>query len=245
MRILVAIGVLLGAADLAWGADLPPAPSAVAPAIYAPAPPPVYNWTGFYAGVNVGGSFVTANSTDTFTGGVLGGVSSTGSGHANGAVAGGQVGFNYQIDAFVLGMEGDFDWSGVSSTAVAGCGVGCTVTGKSNVPWIATIRGRAGVALDRVLLYGTGGAAFTDLSQNITATGFGTLFNASSTEVGWTIGAGVEAAIAQNWTVKAEYLYVQTNATLSGPVSLIGGTLSDSGTVKDNIIRGGLNFKYP
>jgi outer membrane immunogenic protein len=168
-----------------------------------------------------------------------------GIGDANGAVAGGQVGFNYQIDAFVLGMEGDFDWSGVSSTAVAGCGVGCTVTGKSNVPWIATIRGRAGVALDRVLLYGTGGAAFTDLSQNITATGFGTLFNASSTEVGWTIGAGVEAAIAQNWTVKAEYLYVQTDATLSGPVSLIGGTLSDRGTVKDNIIRGGLNFKYP
>jgi outer membrane immunogenic protein len=205
-----------------------------------PAPPPVYNWSGFYLGANAGWSFINVTDTATFTGGVLGGVAATGTGTANGAVAGGQIGYNYQINAAVLGIEGDFDWSGVSETATSGI-----VSETSKVPWLATIRGRAGFAVDRVLFYGTAGVAFVDVSDDVTATGVGTLFNASQTDVGWTVGAGVEAALTQNLTVKVEYLYVDADLSLSGPVALIGGNLAFSGTLSESIVRAGINFKYP
>jgi outer membrane immunogenic protein len=243
MRAFVAIGGLLAATSLAWGADIAPGPyppPAPAPAVYAPAPPPVYDWTGFYIGANAGWSFVNVTDTATFTGGLLGGLSASGTGSANGAVAGAQIGYNYQVNAVVLGMEGDFDWSGVSETATAGI-----VSQTSKVPWLATIRARVGFAVDRVLFYGTAGAAFVDVSDNVTATGFGTLYNASQVDFGWTVGAGVEAAFAQNWTARVEYLYADTNLSLSGPVALIGGNLAFSGTLSDSIVRAGINFKYP
>lgn len=243
---IVVVGSLLAATSLARGADLPmPGPAPSAPAVYAPAPPPAYDWSGFYIGANGGYGFASANTTDVFTGGVLGGLVASGSGNASGGVAGGQIGYNYQINAAVLGIEGDFDWSGQSKTTTVGCGVGCTISGTSKIPWLATIRGRAGVAIDRVLIYGTAGVAFTDVSDSVSATGVGSIFSASSTNVGWTAGVGVEAALAQNWTVRAEYLFVQTNATLSGPLTLLGGTVSESGTINDSIVRAGLNFKYP
>jgi|HubBroStandDraft_6_1064221.scaffolds.fasta_scaffold581001_2 outer membrane immunogenic protein len=113
------------------------------------------------------------------------------------------------------------------------------------MPWIATIRGRAGFAVDQVLFYGTAGVAFVDVSDEITATGFGTLYNASQVDFGWTVGAGVEAAFAQNWTARVEYLYVDTDLSLSGPLTLVGGNLGFSGTLSDSIIRAGINFKYP
>jgi outer membrane immunogenic protein len=113
------------------------------------------------------------------------------------------------------------------------------------MPWIATIRGRIGIAIDRVMLYGTGGVAFVELSDNINAAGFGSLFSAASVNAGWTIGAGVEAAFAQNWTARVEYLFVQSNFSLTGPVALVGGNLSYTGTLSDNIVRAGINFKYP
>jgi outer membrane immunogenic protein len=238
MRVLVAIGGLLAATNLVWAADLPPAPYP-APAAYVPAPPPVYNWTGIYAGANLGWGF--ANNTDT---GVLrlfvAPLTTTSTGTANGAVAGGQIGFNYQINAVVLGIEGDFDWSGLSSTAAVPL-----VSETSKLQWIGTVRGRAGFALDRVLLYGTGGVAFIGLSDNINVTGFGNIFSAAQTNVGWTVGAGVEGALTQNLTVRAEYLFVQSNYSLSGPIALVGGTLSYTGTISDNIVRAGINFKYP
>ncbi len=241
MRIFLAIGGLLAATSLAWAADIAPAPYPTPPPVYVPPPPPPpYNWTGFYAGANAGWGFANINDTATITGGALGGLTGTGTGTANGAVAGGQIGFNYQINALVLGMEGDFDWSGLSSSSTAGI-----LSQTAKMPWIATIRGRAGVAIDRVLFYGTGGVAFMDLSDNITAAGFGTLYSAASVNVGWTIGAGVEAAFAQNWTARVEYLFAQSDFSLSGPLALVGGNLSYTGTLSDNIIRAGVNFKYP
>jgi outer membrane immunogenic protein len=129
---------------------------------------------------------------------------------------------------------------GLSSTSTAGI-----LSETAKLPWIATIRGGVGFAIDRVMLYGTGGVAFVDLSDNINAAGFGSLFSAASVNTGWTIGAGVEAALAQNWTARVEYLFVQSNISLNGPLALVGGNLSYTGTLSDNIIRAGINFKYP
>lgn len=189
--------------------------------------------------MNGGGTFASVTDTSTIAGGLAAG-SASGSGSANGGVFGGQIGFNYQINQIVLGMEGDFDWSSISSTSTL-----AILSETSKIDWLATIRGRAGFAVDRIMFYGTGGVAFVPTSDNVTAAGFGTIFNAASTNVGWTVGAGVEAALAQNWTAKVEYLFVDSKFTLTGPLALVGGTGTINGTLTDNIVRAGVNFKYP
>jgi outer membrane immunogenic protein len=236
---------VVGLAGSAFAADLPPAAPPRAPAVYVPAVVPVYNWSGFYIGINGGWGWASGTITDTVTGSSLGSLTGTSSGNINGGIFGGQIGANYQIDALVLGIEGDWDWSGQKRTDTFGCGVGCTVSENIKIGWIATVRGRIGYAMDRVLLYATGGAAFTHTSDNVTATGNGTIFNASSTNAGWTIGAGGEWAFAQNWTGRIEYLYVGTKVNQSGALPVVGGTLTESGNIHDSLIRAGINFKFP
>lgn len=87
------------------------------------------------------------------------------------------------------------------------------------------------------------GVAFVDISQNITASGFGTLFNASQVDYGWTAGVGAEDAFTQNWTARVEYLFVDADLSLSGPFGGVG-TLSHSGTITRNIVRSGINYKF-
>ena len=120
MRVFVAFGGLLAATGFACAADLPGAPLSAPPprapaAFVAPQP---YSWTGFYVGANAGGTFVNVNDTATITGTLLGNATATSSGNATGAVAGGQLGFNYQIGPAVFGLEGDFDYSSISKTAI-------------------------------------------------------------------------------------------------------------------------------
>jgi outer membrane immunogenic protein len=226
-RILIAGAFLLAAAAQALAADLP-----------APGPPPpyypvvpFYNWTGFYLGLNGGGAFGNSNWTDPFDG-------PSGNFTVSGFLVGGTIGANYQIGSWVLGVEGDGDWSNLSGTTFnASCaGVGCTT--QSN--WLATVRGRAGYAWDRVLFYGTGGAAFANVQAAAGALPF-----FSSTQVGWTAGAGVEYAFLPNWTAKVEYLFVDL-ANASCPVGNCGATggVNTTVTLNENIVRGGINFKF-
>jgi opacity protein-like surface antigen len=158
---------------------------------------PVVNWTGIYLGFNAGYSFGGSDRTDSVTGG------STGSFGASGFVFGGTVGANYQLGSIVLGVEADGDWADDSGfgtfTAAAICAGGCLT--KST--WLSTVRGRAGYAFDRFLVYGTAGAALGNVQAN-----FSNDPVTSSTEAGWTVGAGVEVAFAPNWSAKAEYLFV-------------------------------------
>jgi opacity protein-like surface antigen len=105
------------------------------------------------------------------------------------------------------------------------------------LPWIATVRGRIGSAIDGALgalLYGTAGVAFTHASASATTAASGTIVNTSSTNVGWTAGLGGEAAFAQNWTARIEYLYIATDVKFSGPLG-IGGTVSQTAKVSDNL----------
>src|SRR5262249_18508880 len=151
----------------------------------------------------------------------------------------------YQTGAFVLGVEGDF--SGLSTrptitrTGVLSTGDTFSITNSVKNDWLATVRGRAGFAIDRSLIYVTGGAAFSDLhySQVYTDTLFATTggFNVSHTKTGWTIGAGWEYAFGYNWSVKAEYLHVRFSSF--GATGLItsttGGTNVTHGTVREDI----------
>jgi outer membrane immunogenic protein len=246
-RILFAGVFAFAAAGQAFAADLPPGPPPPpprAPATYVPAPVPYYNWSGFYFGINGGYGFGSGTGTATIAGNPLFAGTVATSGNANGGLAGGTVGFNYQWAAVVLGLEGDFDWSGQSRSSTYAAG---TVSDTTKIPWISTFRARVGYAFDRILIFGTGGVAYSDFTDTATITGVaGNAWSPSTWALGWTAGGGVEVALAPNWTAKAEYLFVQTKPNLSGAISAAagGGTISESATINDNLIRAGVNFKF-
>jgi outer membrane immunogenic protein len=209
-RILIAGAFALAVGGPALAADLPPPPPR-APATYVPTTVPYYNWGGIYIGVNAGYGFGTVTPSPA------GSVAFSPSGF----LVGSTLGANFQAGAFVFGLEGDIDYSGVTTTMPAADG-----GGTFNSRWIATARGRAGYAIDRVLLYVTGGGAFANLqAPGITTTG-----------TGWTAGAGVEFALAQNWTAKAEYLFVDIpNASIAAGASA---------KFTESMARVGVNYKF-
>jgi outer membrane immunogenic protein len=241
-RILIAGALALATAAPAFAADLPPAapPPPRAPVAYVPAP--VFSWTGFYVGLNAGGAF--GNSSWTTPAGSVSSFSTLG------ALAGAQIGGNYQIGQFVIGAEADADWqnlrgatgSGLCAPAIIG---GCAVASN----WIATVRGRAGFAADRVLLYITGGGAFTNVKPSTGALPFG-----GGSEAGWTAGGGVEYAFTDNWTAKFEYLYARFQSAACNAGSCSAGNAALAGgfpgvapatvSFNENIVRAGVNYKF-
>jgi outer membrane immunogenic protein len=217
-RLFLAAVALVALAGMASAADLPPGP----PTYYkGPAfVPPPYTWSGFYLGVNGGGglgrsAWVTTNAFNI-----------------SGGIVGGTLGYNYQFGHAVVGAEGDIDWSGIKGSTTGGCPAGCS-TGDS---WLSTVRGRLGYAADRFMPFVTGGAAFGNINASTPG-----LAGGSSTNAGWTIGAGLEFAIAGNWTAKAEYLYVNLGKFNCG---LNCGAVTDNVSFSENLIRGGINYRF-
>jgi iron complex outermembrane receptor protein len=213
------------------------APDPPRPLLAKAAPPPV-NWSGFYLGINGGYSFGGSNWTDSVTG------AATGEFGTSGFLFGGTLGANYQIGALVFGIEGDGDWTDASGfgtfTATPLCAGGCLTRNG----WLSTVRGRAGYAFDRFLAYGTAGGAFGNVQGGFSN---GAVSNVTST--GWTVGGGVEIAIAPQWTAKAEYLFVDlangsctTDCAIQNPN---GPPLIPNIAIKFNesIVRAGVNYK--
>lgn len=216
-RIVLAAAAFAMSMGAAHAADMArrPAMATKAPAYVAP----IYNWSGFYAGINGGGGWGNAS--------VSGPLSTGGDFDTSGGVVGGTLGFNYQMGQIVYGLEGDIDWTNLKGSATCGVGVSCEA--KNN--WLGTARGRIGYAFDRFLPYVTGGLAVGDVKTS--ATGFG---SSSSTKAGWTLGGGVEAAIAGPWTAKVEYLYVDLENA--------DAPLGSSTDFKTNLVRGGINYRF-
>jgi outer membrane immunogenic protein len=219
MKRLFAAGVaLLALAGTGAAADLYPAPYYRAPA--APYAVPLFTWTGFYLGLNGGGAF----GSSTWD--------SAGSINTSGGLVGGTIGYNYQVNHFVVGAEADIDWAGISgTTTTAACPAGC----KTGDSWLSTIRGRAGYAADRFLPFITGGAALGNI--NATTAGLTT----SATNAGWTVGAGLEFSFSPNWSAKAEYLYVNLGKFNCG---FNCGAPTDNVSFSANIVRGGINYRF-
>jgi len=215
----------------AFAADLPTAPPLVPP-VYGPVGDLTYNWAGIYVGLNGGYGF--ANSTWTSSTGVTGNIA------GSGGVGGGTLGVNFQVKQFVFGLESDLDYSRLTSGKTSTiCSVSGFFTCQTENTWLSTVRGRAGFTLDRVLFYATAGGAFGNI-QTI-ADGV----SSASTQAGWTVGAGVEIAVAQwNWTAKLEFLYVDlrngscTTVCFSPPGPAFNVSLTDG------LVRGGLNYKF-
>jgi outer membrane immunogenic protein len=240
-KFLAFLCAALGLSTSAFAADLPPPVAPRAPAVYVPPVLPVYNWSGIYVGGNGGWGWGNAKFTIPVQPGFPTGVSDTI--NDSGGVAGGTVGVNWQTGGFVFGVEGDWDWSGINTGTTATI---CQVTGtcQTGNNWLATLRGRAGYAADRVLFYGTAGGAFANMQ---------TVFNGVTTthdQAGWTAGAGIEWAFADNWTAKVEYLFVDIgsgnfNCTTLTCTGFNGGQpITGSASLTENLVRAGVNFKF-
>jgi len=219
-RFVLAFAALAAWAGTAAAADLGrPAP---VPYYKAPEIAPVYNGSAFYIDINGGGGWGTSQWT------------TSGSFNTSGGLIGGTVGYNYQMNQVVLGVEGDIDWANISGTTNAAgvCALGCTTKDS----WLGTVRGRVGYAADRFMPYLTGGLALGDIKASLP--GF---TGAVTTNAGWTIGGGIEFAILGHWTAKAEYLYVDLGSFNCG---LSCGAATQNVTFTTNLLRGGVNYRF-
>ena len=219
--LLASVGLLALGLASASAADM------ARPAYKAPAyvPPPLYNWTGFYVGINGGGAFGRSKFDNGF---------GTESFDVNGGLVGGTIGYNYQVGQWVFGLEGDVDWSDIRGSSSNGFCSGLTCSTRND--WLATARGRLGYAFDRFLPYVTAGGAFGNIKTEVT--GFP---GQDTTKAGWTAGAGLEFAINGPWTAKVEYLYVDLGKDTCGAGNCPLSTTNDFTT---NIVRAGVNYRF-
>ncbi len=234
LSVVATTAVSLATLISAQAADLPMAPSYQPPVVVAQQ---VYNWTGFYVGVNGGYAWGQQDPfniiTDRFD---------SISTDLSGGVFGGTFGAQIQSGHVVMGLEADIDWANIkgSTTAiptVAGIPFpGASVNATTNIDWESTVRFRAGYAADNWLFYGTGGFALLGAKTNLTtvsggAVCQGVLLNCSGTnrQVGLALGGGLEYGFTPNLSGKLEYLYI---AAASLEVS------------RHSEIRAGLNYRF-
>jgi outer membrane immunogenic protein len=206
----LALVTMMGAAN---AADLPRRQEMPTKAPLYSAP---YNWTGFYLGINGGGGFGRSNWNGAGTGSL----------NTSGAVVGGTIGYNWQFNQTVFGLEGDADWSSIRGSA--SCTFGSCETRND---YLATVRGRLGYAFDRFMPYVTGGLAIGNVKANSPVS------STDNTRAGWTVGGGLEFAIAGPWTAKVEYLYADLG---KNSCAACGGDVD----FKTNVVRAGLNYRF-
>lgn len=213
----------LAAAVPAFAADIPYQAPAEAPAL------PLFTFTGLYLGGQIGYAW----GTDTLTLYPWGiGTHFT----PNGIIGGAHVGYNWQMNQFVAGLEGDVEGTGIDTSYSPGGPLYTT-----QIPVQGSIRARLGVVFDRALLYATGGAAFAGFNTSYTGFGFE---EDSHTQAGWTIGGGIEYALTGNWSLRAEYRYTDFGH-LTDPTPFVfglGTTVTHHET--ENAVRAGFSYKF-
>ena len=188
--------VALSAAAPALAADLAARPYTKAPPAAIAA---VYDWSGFYIGVNGGGG--SARSTWDVVGG-----GREGSHDATGGTVGGQIGYRFQSGQFVFGLEGQGNWADFSGDNVSAL---FATRNRSRIDSFGLITGQVGYAWNNVLLYVNGGAAVVGAKYDVYSTASGALL-ASNDQTRWggTVGAGLEFGFAPNWSVGVEYNHI-------------------------------------
>lgn len=234
---LLASAGTIALASAAFAADLP---SRAPPPVYIP-PTPIFSWTGIYVGGQVGYGWGTQKANVALPNGNI----IYNSYSAEGVIGGAHVGYNYQANQWVIGLEGSVDGTSLSKTSVPGTNGfffpagGVSFTTSSPVQ--GSIRGRLGIAWDRALIYATGGAAFGGFNATYsTPIGYTSL---SSTRVGWTVGGGIQYAVTNNWSVYAEYRYSDFGSYTHYPASF-GLPIGVSRHFTQNQVQVGFSYKF-
>jgi len=232
----VAVSALFGGSAVA--ADLArPAP------VYAPPPVlvPLFTWTGCYVGGNVGGIWAKSDWNDTIVG-------DFGTNTASGALGGLQGGCNYQVGAWVFGIQGDYDWSNVNNNTANV--IFPVLSDQTQIKSLGSVTGRVGYSWDRFLAYFKGGGAWLQSNYSVQVAGFN-VATASNTNTGWTVGVGGEYAFLNWLTGFVEYDYYNFNngnsnnlvctPAVCAPAVAFGNV---GVTTNVNVIKAGLNFKF-
>lgn len=268
LALVLSVGAAV-AADLPSRRQPPPPPVPVAP-----------TWQGFYVGAHIGALFgsrdgeVGFDAICTCRDQQATGIFPGPSGDWTAGLLGVQAGYNWQRDSLVYGLEADWSWSGgsysspysLSSATLIGAGLGAITDPedgfnarfRTSLDWIATARARIGLASGNVLFYATGGLAIADVESRVNfnslvatpATIVPVSSSDSSTQLGWTIGAGVEALFSKEWSGKLEYAYTD----LGSKTRQLGTYLDDPGNIRQTVfsreeltlhtIKAGLNYHF-
>jgi outer membrane immunogenic protein len=249
-RLLIcAIAVLLGY-DQAFAADLVE--------YSAPTAPSAFVWTGFHVGISGGFGSNQDNATYSYVNvpsDVISLLPQSAKLDADGGLVGGSVGFDKQFGQIVLGVEGDLSWTGFDDNAIH------LVAGDPSIgfpplkfetdydmEWLSTIRGRAGVAFDNWVLYGTAGVAFgrISLDSSVAVSDFGSLTGSKeTTKTGWIAGGGGAVAVTPHISLKAEALYYDLgDITVASTNRIQDVVLFTDQDVKGVIVRGGLDYRF-
>ncbi|MCA0399677.1 MAG: porin family protein [Proteobacteria bacterium] len=264
-RVLGGVALLALSASLASAADLARKPaSPVMPRMAA------FSWTGFYVGANAGYAF-GQQSTRLGLGGAWAAESAAlqndfrtaGGGNLRpGSFIGGiQAGYNRQVGMMVYGAEVDFNYMDLRKrTAYSLVGAGgfpaltYNYTRSVDTDWLITLRPRIGYAMDRTLLYVTGGLALAQVKDGWSVASNGNYLKAmtnSGVRIGWTVGAGVEHAFTNNWTTKLEYLYTDLGRSSKDSSYLPGSAFTVPAYTEQvktrltfHTIRAGVNYKF-
>jgi opacity protein-like surface antigen len=248
-KIIVSCISVLALTAPAFAADLAPPPIPVS----------VFTWTGPYIGAQIGYAWGDNFGNFAFVtpGGIIG--ASALGGIAQGVIGGGHAGYNLQISQWVIGLEGSVDGATVTRNVISGfpdptdpTGTrAASVTSSVRSTVQGSIRGRAGFAWDRLLIYGTGGVAFGGFTSNLQLSGIdviGPFFasgSRSSTRVGWTAGGGVQYTINNNWSIMAEYRYSDFGHIQDVPVTTVAGlSLAGDRHLVQNQVQVGFSYKF-
>jgi outer membrane immunogenic protein len=240
-RVIVATTLCVVGAAMAQAADMR------APAMIS-VPTPTLSWTGFYAGLNLGGGW--AHTTTDFSAG--GTAFATAKNHLTGAVGGAQLGYNWQNGRGVFGIEADLQYTGLDgrldapSCPAAICGVETSASYRQKMPWFGTVRGRVGYAADTWLIYATAGYAYARLETEASASAgaLSASVTRDETRSGLAAGGGVEIAFSRQWSGKLEYLYLDLGKR--DHVWAFSGlpTVTESSHAYANIVRAGVNYRF-
>ena len=228
LRSVLLVGVVAAAtAPAAFAADMPlPGP---APA-YAPPPPARYDWSGVYFGIHVGAGLLEDTVTSTTTTAPIPFQAAGAQTHVSpaGIIGGAQAGFNYQFNSIVLGVEGTWTDSAISGsqvapTPLAGAPLFVSENSTDAPLWYATATGRAGYAINDVLLYAKGGAAWMNAkyTQQVVSGQVQSQQSITNTRHGYTVGGGIEYAFTENLSVKLEYDFLDFGTKTYGFNSLV------------------------
>lgn len=249
-------GLLISAPGHAADLAAKPYYKAAAPVAYLPWNRCYVGASGGYITSDRGNTTITPNDADLLLSQTLGNVPTSLSADPDGGIIGGTLGCNYQTGSIVLGAETDLSYTSLRDTSSVVLGAFATTTRYSQeMEAFGTVRGRLGYAIGPTLLYATGGLAYgyvktaADIFPGPLGLGGAVLVGRQDEwRAGWTVGAGVEHMISQNWSIKAEYLYYDLGTSALTAVTVAGIPATESGTFRhDNtghIIRAGINYQF-
>jgi outer membrane immunogenic protein len=237
--LLAAAGLAALAIAPALAADLPARTYTKAPAVVAP----IYDWSGFYIGLNGGGASSRECYTITSVAGAAVVPNSEGCHNATGGLVGGQLGYRWQASNWVFGLEAQGDWASLSGSNSSLTAI-IPYTNQTKIDALGLFTGQVGYAWNNVLWYVKGGAAVSDNKYSSFFTASSVVFN-QTTETRWggVVGTGLEIGFAPNWSVAFEYDHLfMGNPNVTFPVSAIAVTRSDN--IRQDVDMGTVRINY-